>query len=453
MQTTQASNEGLKREIGVADIATSVINITVGSGIFLLPALVASILGNASIIAYLLCGFLYFCIMLCFAEMSGRISNSGGAYVYIEKAFGPFAGFIANNLFWFCGALLGAALVNGIADMLSVPFPVFEKTIYRILLFILILGFVCYSNITGVKRSMLVAKIITVLKLLPLVLIVAVGLLQLNFHNLKWNGLPSFDVIGTASLLLFSAFLGGESAASLGGEMKDAKRTGPKGLLIGVGSVIIFYMLIQIVAQSSLGASLATQKAPLAAVADAMLGNWALTLLLVCGILSIFGGLYSGLMAFSRVLFAGAFNGLLPKYLAKVHTRYATPYWAIITLSSVAFILACTGGYRHLMVVATISMMLLFVGVVLALIKFRLRKDDSTPSKGFRIPGGLVVPVVALIALAWFLSHSKKDEVLGIGVFVGLLVLIYTSKAMFYKQAGKNKEQHTTDMNEKFTSV
>ena len=120
-----AASEGLRRELGVLDIAVSVVNMTVGSGIFLLPALVAAILGNASILAYIFCSLLYFCIMLCYAEMSGRVTNSGGGYVYIEKAFGPFAGFIANNLYWFCGVLLGAALSNGIADMLSIPFPNF----------------------------------------------------------------------------------------------------------------------------------------------------------------------------------------------------------------------------------------------------------------------------------------------------------------------------------------
>ena len=97
MATPAAESEGLKRELNVFDIAVSVLNITVGAGIFLLPALVAGILGSSSLLAYIFCGLLYFCIMLCYAEMSGRITNSGGGYVYIEKAFGSFAGFIANT--------------------------------------------------------------------------------------------------------------------------------------------------------------------------------------------------------------------------------------------------------------------------------------------------------------------------------------------------------------------
>lgn len=431
------NDEGLKRDLGVIDIAASVINITVGSGIFLLPALVAAILGDAGIVAYALCGLVYFCIMLCFAEMSGRINSSGGAYVYIEKAFGPFAGFIANNLFWFCGVLLCAALVNGIADMLSVPFPVFERTLYRILLFVCLFVFIAYSNISEVKQGMRVVKLVTSLKLLPLILLVVVGLFGLDLNNLKWSALPEADKIGSASLLLFAAYLGGESAASLGGEMKNARRTGPLGLLLGIGGVIVFYMLIHLVAQSNLGSSLAAQKAPLAAVAGSVLGGWAVQVLIVCGIVSIFGGLYSCTMAFSRVLFAGAFNGLLPGYLAKVHPRYATPHWSIVTLTGIALVLACTGGYRQLLVVATISMMLLFVGVVLALISFRL-SGKPEGSVGFKVPGGISIPVLALVALAWLLYHSKQDELIGIGIFVASLIVIYVIRMVFLKVARRD---------------
>ncbi|CAN5580620.1 APC family permease [soil metagenome] len=446
MQQTNNANEGLKREIKVIDIAASVLNITVGSGIFLLPALVAAVLGNAGIVAYLICGVLFFCIMLCFAEMSNRVTSSGGAYVYIEKAFGPFAGFIANNLFWLCGVLICAALVNGIADMLSVNFPIFEKMVYRILLFILLIGYSCYSNITGIKQSMRTAKILTVLKLLPLILIVVVGLFNLNFSNLKWTGLPSTDDLGTASLLLFAAFVGGESAANFGGEMKDPRKTGPLGLLAGVAAVIVFYMLIHLVAQSTLGNSLASQKAPLATVAGNQMGAWALQVLIIGGIISIFGTLFSCIMAFSRVLFAGAFNGTLPKYVGKVHPKYATPYRAIITISVIAFVLACTGGYRYLIMVATISMILSYVGVVLALIKFKLQKDDDHTTNSFRLPGGIIIPALSLIALAWFLWHSKKEEFTGVVIFIAALIIIYSIKMWIRSRAGN--ESITVEMNE-----
>ena len=99
-------NEGLKREIGIIDVAANVVNNVVGGGIFLIPAVIAASLGSASIIAYLLCGLILFTVMLCFAEASSRITCSGGAYAYVESAFGPYAGFLTNFFFVFGFGLL-----------------------------------------------------------------------------------------------------------------------------------------------------------------------------------------------------------------------------------------------------------------------------------------------------------------------------------------------------------
>jgi len=96
--------------------------------------------------------------------------------------------------------------------------------------------------------------------------------------------------------------------------------------------------------------------------------------------------------------------------------------------------MACTGGYRTLIVIATASMMLIFVGVVLALIKFKLTKDQTYAATGFKIPGGIVIPIIALITLGWFLSHSKKEEITGICIFISLLIIIYVIKLLLIKK-------------------
>ncbi len=424
--------EGLKRELGILDVATNVINITIGSGIFLLPAIIAGILGNASIVAYAFCGVMFLLVVLCFAEVSSRITTSGGAYAYIEKAFGNYFGFIANTLFWMAGVLLGAALVNGIADMLSLPFPIFDKLFYRTLLFIILFVLFAHNNIIGVKQGMKVVKATTILKVVPLALLVIVGLFNVNTDNLHWKGFPALEQLGSASIVLFAAFIGGETALNVSGEMKNPKRTAPLGLIIGVVGVVVFYSLIQIASQSTLGAGLINQKAPLAAVAGKLGGSWGTKTLIVGGIISIFGSLYSGVLVFSRVLFAGANDGLMPKYLSKVHSKYATPHWAIITLCVIAFFMAVSGGFRQLIILASISMLVLYVGVVLALIRFRLKGDKQYPAS-FILPGGLFIPIVTLIILTWFIFQSKANELWGIGIFLIILTVIYTLRIFLKK--------------------
>lgn len=427
-------NEGLKRELGIADVAINVINIAIASGIFLLPALIAGILGNASIVAYAVCGFMFLLVALCYAEVSSRITTSGGMYAYIEKAFGPFWGFLANTLFWFgTGAFVAAALINGIADMLSIPFPILNQSFYRGLLFLTFFIGVAYSNIIGTKQGMLIIKIITVIKILPLILILVAGLAQLNTANLSWQGFPSVDKLGAASLILFFAFAGGETALNISGEMKNPNRTAPLGLLLGVLFLVIFYALLQIVSQSAMGAELTNQKAPLAAVAGILLGSWGIKVLIACGVIAIFGSFYSIILGFSRVLFAGAKDGLLPKFLSAVHPKYATPHLAIISFSVIAFIMAVSGGFRQLIVLATITILISYTGVVLVLIKFRLKENKAYPA-GFRLPGGLLIPMVTLIILGWFLFQSKLNELIAIGILLAALSVIYAVKLFFNKR-------------------
>ena len=427
-------NEGLKRELGIADVAINVINIAIATGIFLLPALIAGILGNASIVAYAVCGFMFLLVALCYAEVSSRITTSGGMYAYIEKAFGPFWGFLANTLFWFgTGAFVAAALINGIADMLSIPFPILNQSFYRGLLFLTFFIGVAYSNIIGTKQGMLIIKIITVIKILPLILILVAGLAQLNTANLSWQGFPSVDKLGAASLILFFAFAGGETALNISGEMKNPNRTAPLGLLLGVLFLVIFYALLQIVSQSAMGAELTNQKAPLAAVAGILLGSWGIKVLIACGVIAIFGSFYSIILGFSRVLFAGAKDGLLPKFLSAVHPKYATPHLAIISFSVIAFIMAVSGGFRQLIVLATITILISYTGVVLVLIKFRLQENKAYPA-GFRLPGGLLIPMVTLIILGWFLFQSKLNELIAIGILLAALSVIYAVKLFFNKR-------------------
>ena len=134
-------NEGLKREIGFWGLVSNSINIIIGAGIFIIPAIVAERLGSGSIWPYLICGVLMILIMLCFAEVGTKITMTGGAYTYIEAAFGKYAGFLTTNIFIFGAAVMAnAAVANGLADTLSYFFPLFKTQWIRILFFALIFG-------------------------------------------------------------------------------------------------------------------------------------------------------------------------------------------------------------------------------------------------------------------------------------------------------------------------
>src|SRR5665213_4154694 len=123
--STKKTDEGLKREIGIWGLSANMINIIIGSGIFVLPAIVAGILGPASIIAYAFCGLLMLLIMLCFAEAGSKTTKSGGAYTYVETAFGKYPGFLIFIIMLVATICGVAAVGNALFDTLTAFFPVF----------------------------------------------------------------------------------------------------------------------------------------------------------------------------------------------------------------------------------------------------------------------------------------------------------------------------------------
>lgn len=416
----------LKREIGVLGLAANTVNLIIGAGIFVLPALVAGYLAEASILAYIVCGFLMFTIVLCFAEIGSQITTTGGAYAYIQAAFGPFWGFIANSLFWFgTGVLMNAAVVNAMADMLAVRFELLQLPIYRAIFFFLLFGIFALVNVRGVKYGNRMVTINTLVKLIPIFLLITFGWMAVSVENLEWKHFPTLESIGGGSLMLFFAFGGGEAALSVSGEIKQPQKTIPYGILLGISAVILIYILIQVVSQGVLGNELVAQKnAPLAAVAGSIFGEFGSTLIIAGGVISIFGSLSGSILSYPRVLYGGALNGWLPSFMAKIHPRFATPYWAIIVYAILDFVFAISGGFKQLAIISSSALLIIYLGVVLAVIKVRINNSSYTKPT-FRLPFGLTIPIIAAISILWFLTNLAAKEFIGLGIFVVILSLIY----------------------------
>ena len=419
------NKEGLRREIGVLGLAANTLNRTVGAGIFVLPALIANILGETSILAYLICGLLMMMIMLCFSEIGSQITETGGAYAYIDAAFGSFAGFLANAMFWFVGVLADAAVANAMADTLSLYFSILQEPLYRALFFFIIFGSFAFINILGVKYGDNVVKINTLIKLIPLTILIVAGFWGTSIENLAWHSLPTIPKLGEASLLLFFAFGGGEASLNVSGELKNPKKVVPLGILSGMGAVVLLYILIQTVSQGVLGNTLSSEKeAPLAAVASIILGKFGSNLMILGAAFSMFAALSGSVLSYPRIIFAGANKGWMPSFLGKVHPKFATPFWAIIAYVVFDFIFSISGGFKALAIVASASLLSIYLGVVLATIKLRFNnKADDSPI--FKLPFGISIPVLATIAILWFLSNLAFSEMKSLAILLAILSFIY----------------------------
>lgn len=416
----------LKRTIGVFGLACAIVNITIGTGIFILPALIAEHLGAAAIICFFVCGLLIFLIALCFAEVGSKVTGSGGAYAYIETAFGPFAGFVANNLFLFGSCVLSdAAAANALAYTLGIFFPFINSAVFRPIFFLLLFGGLAFINIRGTKNGIRFIVFTTFAKLVPLLLLIVWGTGHISMANLQWKSSFSFNDIGAGSLILIFAFCGIENAVANSGEFKNPSRVVPLGILSGLSFVLLIYISIQLVAQGILGDQLLSFKdAPLSEVAKRLFGYFGVTLVTIGIAISMLGSLSGAILAIPRVLFAGARDGIFPAFLGKVHPKYFTPHFSIIVYAALGYLLAVFGAFKQLVILASAATLLIYLGVVLATIKLRYTKTGSA-EKTFKIPGGLIVPISATVIIIWILSNLSKEEMIGTGIALLVLSLIY----------------------------
>ena len=419
--------ENLKREISFLGLSSNIINTVIGSGIFVLPAIIAAALGAASILAYVFCGILITLLMLCVAEVASKITATGGMYIYIEKTFGKYPGFLTVCLLLLSTITGVGAIANAIVNIIFKLFPFFEGEIIRILFFIFMFSGLGYINVIGLKKGIGFVKIITIIKIAPLLLIVFIGFKDVDLTNLVWESTPTIRQIGTTSLVLFFAFTGAGTALSVSGEVRNPQKTIPRAILFSIFIIGIIYVLVQTVAQGVLGASLPLfTENPLGEVADHIFGPIGFTLLTIGAAVSMFGSISSQVLSYPRVLFAASIDHVIPiKILSKIHNKYITPHIAIIVFTSLCFIFASFGGFKELAIISSAASLFISLGMSIATIKLRRNKKFDSNGKTFRIPGGYIVPILSIIVILWFLSNLSENKILGFGLLIAILTVLY----------------------------
>jgi basic amino acid/polyamine antiporter, APA family len=404
-----SAERSLVRAIGTWALAAGVINVTVGGGIFRLPADVAAALGPAAPLAYLVCAIAMGLIVLCFAEAGSRVSLTGGPYAYVELAFGPYVGFLTGVLIWLLGTTAVAAVSTVFATNAAKLFPVFEQPTMRAVLLIASFATVAAVNILGVKQGSRLNGIATIAKLLPLVLLVLTGVFFIEPANLAIASAPAVGDVTRASIVLIFAFSGIESALVPSGEVKDPSRTVPRAVFVAMLTITLLYIAIQLVAQGVLGAALATSTTPLADAAGAVLGPWGRVLLLSAVVVSTFGYLSGMTLAIPRALYAFGRDGYLPAAIASVHPRFRTPHVAIAIQSTLACTLAITSAFGPLAIISNVAALLVYFGCSVAAWQLRRRgvQAGGTP---FRVPGAAVVPILSCAMIVGLLSSITFPE-------------------------------------------
>jgi amino acid transporter len=424
--TRRRSDDSLVRALGTWGLAAGIVNLTVGGGIFRLPASAAATLGSAAPIAYLVCAAAMGLIVLCFAEAGSRVSLTGGLYAYVEVAFGPLIGFLSGVMLWVGISFATAAVSSFFADALGALVPQLAAPSARTATLIIILTALAALNVAGVRGANRFNVAMTIAKLLPLGLLIVAGLASMKTSNLAWRTVPATGDIARASTVLIFAFLGIESALAPSGEVRDSARTVPRAIFIAMIVVTLLYLTIQVVVQGILGAALADQKTPLAEAAAVALGSAGRLIILIGSILSMFGYISGMTLAAPRMLYAFARDGFLPNPIASVHPRFRTPYMAIALQTALVTALALTGTFEKLAIIANGSVLLMYAACCVAVVELRRRKvqESGTP---FRVPFAAAIPVLAVVIIIWLLTSLTPSEWKGLLAVIGGALVVYAA--------------------------
>ena len=418
----------LRRVVSRWQIVGLAMNDVIGSGVYLLPAAAALLLGPVSLAAVFLAGLAVLLVVLCFAEASSHFDQPGSAYIYARTAFGELVGFGVGWMTWLARVASVAALSAGFAQALSYLWPATEAGWARGLAIALPVLVLTALNVVGIRSGVRTAVLLVVCKLVPLVVFVFGGLFAISWERIVEQ--PAGEGrLGEAALLLLFAYAGFENTPASAGEYRNPQRDVPFALLTNITVVTLLYAAVQAVALGTLS-NLGQSATPLADAARVFLGSWAGWLLTFGAALSILGTNSNTVLAGPRYLFAMARDGFGPRFLARVHPRFRTPAAAVILQTAIALPLASSGSFVTLAALSVVARLATYLGTAAAVPVLR-RKIPARPAT-IRLPGGALIPVAAgLLTVGLAASATAKNLLAGAGALaVGFVLYLLRDRGV-----------------------
>ena len=427
---------GLNRSLGLISSLSLVIGTVIGSGIFFKQAAVLDYAHstNLALVAWLVGGLITMASGLTIAEIGSQMPHTGGLYVYLEKIYGKFWGFLAG---WMQIIVYGPTLIAALGSYLAtllVAFFDLPKTSTP-LLAVIVIALIAAFNLLSNRYGAAFQVITTVGKLLPIAAIIIFGLLfgKANAFNqvATTSGSVTFNGFGMAILATLFAYDGWVLIANMGGEIKNPQKLLPKAIVFGIGLVLIIYMLVTAgifrVVPASLIHRLGDQAAAhFATIAFGQVGG---KLLNIGIIISIAGCINGKVMTFPRIMYAMAKNDELPfsKQLAYLNKRMRTPMVATLTVCSIAALMAVTVDADRLSELCIFTIYLFYVLAFFGLFKLRRLKTASP----FRVPLYPFTPIVAILGGVFVLVSELNSDLTGVLAsifFVALGIPVYLIK-------------------------
>lgn len=432
MNSSPASSR-LRRDIGFFGAAFLVLNAMIGAGIFALPGKVAVNAGLLSPWLFLVVGVLFLAVVLSFAELASYYDNTGGPVLYATDAFGPLAGFSTGWLIYLARMTAFAANANVMATYLGSLSDVFATDLARVAIIAVVTLGLTWSNLLGVKDGVRTMGVFTVLKVVPLFLLVALGLQHVTGATFLPGDPLVIDELGSTTLLLIYAYVGFETIGVTAGETSQPRRTLPRALVGTVLGTGLLYFLIVLVFISVIPAD-AYGNATLVDVGRALAGPAGAIVITLAAVFSIGGNLAGSMIAAPRLIFSMGEKGLLPQWFAHVHPKYATPNHSILVMGGMALVLGLSSNFVALAIGSSVVRLLGYMVCIASLPAIRKQAGPEASAAAFRLPGGYTIPAIAFAICLWLVAQSKGDDWIRVSVLLAIGIALYLAERWYYSR-------------------
>jgi APA family basic amino acid/polyamine antiporter len=410
---------GLRRNLNLLDATSVGIGAIIGAGIFVVLGIAIGYAGPSIIISMIVAGLVASFTAFSFAELGSAIPKEGGAYEFAYELISPFAGFVVGCLWLFAQIVAGAAISLGFASYFVAIFPMFSVKAVAIVAALALTGL----NFIGIKQSTTVNNVLVITKIAILCSFIGFGIFQSHPQNFSQFSPNGFFGIFQGAGFIFFAYLGFGRISTLGEEVKNPERNLPLSVLIALIVSVVIYVLTGLTATGLQDYRILAQSGSPIAEAAKVTGNFTLVAAVSLGaLIATASVLLTNLIGSSRVAFAMARNGQLPKSVAKVSSRFGTPYASVLAMGALLTVLAYFLDLKQ--TVAITSFAILSTHLFVNLSAIRLRKKMPSTMK-FRVPFYPVIPSLGLLSCIILMFSLPQESWTVAAIVVVISAVVY----------------------------
>ena len=424
----------LKRVLGIAFGIAVVTGSTIGSGILRTPGSIAALLPDARLIMYcwVAIGLYILLAASSYAELTTMLPKAGGAYNYIKRAFGNYAGFINGWFDFLTNAIAPAYFCIVLGEYTVLIYPSLAE--YQTIIALGYLTFFMLVNLPGVRSGSFIQKVSSAVKII-LFLVLILGCLT---HEPKPEEyLPGFAIgsfwiaVFQSLQLIMGTYDGWMSVSFFAEEDSDPDKNIPKSYLIGALTVGLLYVFINAAILYVLPVT-EIANSPLAAAdaANVAFGAWGKSLMTAVAIFSLISILNAYMMIPSRILYGMGRDRYFPK-ISTVVNQGGTPYYALFICFAFAFALILVSDFEELFGLATFMMTVVTGFAFASLIVLRKKEPDlPRPYKAWLYPfsTGLALLVTVMLFIGFAISETKN-----LAIVIAIVIIAYIGYRLFVK--------------------